>query len=275
MDVLLREARSQARAVPAFECWDGASVRAIVMAAQRAASPVILQAGPPECECGGGPAALRALADLYLKDTEVEAALHLDHGKTLEHVRECLEAGFTSVMLDASLLPYEENVRLSREAAAMAHDFDASCEAELGRVAGAEAGAEVSEDESTQTDPGEAAAFVEDTGIDCLAVAIGTKHGVYHGEPRINLERLRRIADRVSAPLVLHGGSGTPPDILRECVRIGVSKVNICTEYSQAWIDGVTRSAATLTPSVPGIFYASAQAVAVELLLEKIKLIHG
>ncbi|MBT4818236.1 MAG: class II fructose-bisphosphate aldolase, partial [Lentisphaerae bacterium] len=195
MDGLLREARGRKQALPGFECWDSGSIQAIVQAAVQTGLPVVFQASPTEYTYCGGPDALTAMVRWYVDRHEITAALHLDHGSTLAHVRECLEAGFTSVMLDASRHPYEENVRLTRAAVEMACDFDVSVEAELGHVGGFEGDLpELDADETLQTDPDQAAEFVAETGTDCLAVAIGTIHGAYRGKPVINIDRLRAIA---------------------------------------------------------------------------------
>jgi ketose-bisphosphate aldolase len=276
MDTLLRAARAEGRALPAFECWDSNSVQAIATAARRTGQAVIFQASATEYGYCGGPDALAAMVRWYMDKYGIDGALHLDHGTTLAHVEECLAAGFTSVMIDASRESFAENVRLTREAVAMANAADASVEAELGHVAGAEAGLEeIAEHEAALTDPEEAARFVEETGCHCLAVAIGTVHGVYRGVPNIRTDRLAAIVERVEVPIVLHGGSGTPPDRVRECIRLGVAKVNICTELQQAWLDGIAATRKDLTISVPGLFYVPPFEALLAVMLDKIALFGG
>jgi len=273
MDELLLDARSNGRAVPGFECWDSGSVQAISMAAEKTGLPVIFQASPTEYTYCGGPEAVKALVDWYVGQSGITAALHLDHGSTLEHVAECLRAGFTSVMLDASRHPYAENVRLTQAAVAMAQESNASVEAELGHVGGLEGDLpELDEDEAMQTDPVQAAEFVAETGTDCLAVAIGTIHGVYRGTPKINIQRLQAIAARVAVPLVLHGGSLTPDDDIRACIRNGISKINICTELQQAWLAALDESREVNRISVPGSFYALPRDRMAALMVEKLRL---
>ena len=274
MDGLLREARGSRQALPGFECWDSGSVQAIAQAAARTGLPVIFQASPTEYTYCGGPDALAAIVKWYVERHGITAVLHLDHGSTLTHVQECLDAGFTSVMLDASRHPYEENVRLSRAAVEMARGFDVSVEAELGHVGGFE-GDLPELDEATQTDPDQASEFVAETGTDCLAIAIGTIHGAYRGKPVINIERLRAIAARVSQPLVLHGGSMTPEGDIRACIREGITKINICTELQQAWLDGLEESRKINTISVPGAFYALAHERMLEMMIAKLDLFAG
>ena len=173
----------------------------------------------------------------HARRATVPVALHLDHGDTFERVMGCIAAGFTSVMLDASQLPLAENIAATQEVVRAAHAAGVSAEAELGRIGGSETGVDLSDDESALTDPDEARAFVDATGVDALAVSVGTVHGFYKGEPKVRLDLLEKIAEKVSIPLVLHGGSGTPDDVVREAIRLGVAKVNICTEVLAAWID--------------------------------------
>lgn len=260
MDALLQEARERGYAVAAFECWNSANVYAIARGAAACEMPVIFQASAAEYNAMGGAKALREIVSLYVNMTGITAALHLDHGTTLEHVRECVDAGFTGVMLDASRLPYEDNVALTRQAVSLAHAHNVPVEAELGHVAGCEADLDDSGyDADLLTDPVQAAEYVARTGLDCLAVAIGTVHGAYKAAPRIDLDRLDAIASSVSVPLVLHGGSGTPRDVVQQAIHRGITKINVCTDIHVAWLDGIAEARASLTPSVPGRFYAPAQ----------------
>ena len=272
MDELLRKARAGKYAVAAFECWNSANVYGIAAGAAACGMPVIFQASPVEYEIMGGPEMLRRIVEMYVDKTGITAALHLDHGTTIEQVEECIEAGFTSVMLDASMLPFEENLELSRQAAVIAHKHNVSMEAELGHVGGSSEGGVEDNGHRLLTDPREAVAFVRGSGIDCLAVAIGTVHGDYRGEPRIDLDRLRQIAAIIKEPLVLHGGSGTPPEILRQAIALGIAKINICTDIHKTWLEGIAQARTQLTPSVPGKFYRPAHAMLTDKVVEIIKL---
>ena len=273
MDDLLKEARDRRTAVGAFECWNSANVLAIARAAARTGEPVIFQASPAEYDTMGGPDMLRAIVETYVNKWGIRAALHLDHGSTLGNVSDCLAAGFTSVMLDASTLPYAENCGLARKTVEMAHPLNVSVEAELGHVGGASEGGIAAE--NALTVPEEAVRFVKESGIDCLAVSIGTVHGDYRGEPRLRLERLKAIAELLpEVPLVLHGGSGTPPDQLAMAIELGISKINICTEIHKTYLKAIEDSRATLTPSVPGKFYepvVEAVSLHVERLIRQFK----
>lgn len=257
MDDLLKEARENHVAIGAFECWNSNNVRAIALAAARTGAPVIFQASPAEYDTMGGPQMLRVIVEGYAEEYGIRAALHLDHGSTLQNVSECLDAGFTSVMLDASTLPFEENCRLAQQTVELAHARNASVEAELGHVGGAAEGGVVAEDALTV--PEEAERFVAESGIDCLAVSIGTVHGDYRGEPRLRLERLAAIARLLpNLPLVLHGGSGTPPDQLAKAIQLGIAKINICTEIHKTYLKAIEEAGTHLTPSVPGKFHEPA-----------------
>ncbi len=271
MDEILHAARADGRAVAAFNCWDSNSIQAATLAAQRTGQPVIIQASPAE-EHYCGSRAFRTMAEQFADDAGVTAAIHLDHGGTLDQAETYLKSGFKSVMLDGSRHPYDENVRLTQETVRLAQGFGACVEAELGKVMGLEGDVEVPEGEALQTDPDEAAQFVADTNIDCLAVAVGTIHGVYRGKPEINLARLAAIAERVELPLVLHGGSGTPDDLVRECIRLGIAKINIYTELMQAWLGGLGEIMGPDTFPAPGKFYTPAREALIERMVEKISL---
>jgi fructose-bisphosphate aldolase, class II len=255
MDELLKVARKNKMAIGAFECWDSLNVEGIARAARDAKMPVIFQATSMEYRKSGGPELLYDIVTYFIRKYDLDAALHLDHGQNLDEVEECLKANFSSVMLDASVCAFEENVRLSGEASKMAHLANASCEAELGHVGGGDGGAS---SESVLTRPEEAEEFVRRTGVDCLAVSVGTVHGEYHGKPELRLDRLAKIAEVVKAPLVLHGGSGTPPELLKKAISLGIAKINICTDISKAFLAGVKYAEAHETPSLSGYFYSHA-----------------
>lgn len=269
MDTLMRQARDAKIALGAFECWDSLNIQGIAKASALCKTPVIFQASPAEYRTMGGADAMADMVRFFVKKYDIDAALHLDHGSELEHVEECVKSGFTSVMLDASSEIFEENVRLSAEAAKIAHAADCSLEAELGHVSGGDSG---SNNESALTVPEEVVEFVKLTGVDCLAVSIGTVHGDYHGEPELHLDLLQQIASLVDTPLVLHGGSGTPIDQLHAAIKLGIAKINICTDIHKAFLRGMEEAKGTLTPSVPGNYYVPALNNMIEKTVEMIKI---
>ena len=235
MREILINARRGQYAVGAFEFWSLDSAMAVVEAAQSFSTPVILQAGKLEYEYAGGISNLVKLARMAADAVSVSVALHLDHAEDLDDIAQAIDSGFTSVMFDGSHLPFEENIAMTQRVVSMAHPSSVTVEAELGRLAGAEGYMHVSEAEVAQTDPDEAARFVELTMVDALAVAIGTAHGFYRFPPKLNLDRLARIALAVKQPLVLHGGSGTPDGDVCKAIELGIAKVNICTEFIAAY----------------------------------------
>lgn len=273
MREILVEARAGGYAVGGFEFWSLDSAQAIVEAAGEAGVPVVLQTGPLEMQYAGGVDRLAKVARMAAEESPVRVALHLDHGDTLDLARACIDNGFTSVMVDVSALPYRENLETTRRLVEIAAPHGVTVEAELGRVGGAEAELSVSEEDAAQTDPDEAVAFVRDTGLDALAVAIGTAHGFYKSAPRLNFARLGAIAGRVRVPLVLHGGSGTPDDQVIRAIGLGIAKVNVCTELLAAF--GTACTAAQQAPgfrySVPALF-GSGKTAARALLLRKMRL---
>jgi fructose-bisphosphate aldolase, class II len=178
---------------------------------------------------------LSALVKGMAEYANVPVVLHLDHGKTITHVEKAVEYGFTSVMIDASEYDMEENIRLTQEVVTLAHANNISVEAELGRLLPKG----TVDQENFLTVPSEAKLFAEVTGIDALAVAIGTSHGFYKETPFIDIERLKAIKALVRIPLVLHGGSGTPETDVKNAISCGIRKINIATEFHQAYIDAM------------------------------------
>ncbi|MCL2699485.1 MAG: class II fructose-bisphosphate aldolase [Defluviitaleaceae bacterium] len=272
MKEMLVTAREKGYAIGAFEFWSLDSAQAVVEAAAELNMPVILQAGLIECEFAAGIQNLYKIAKCVADDAPIPVALHLDHAETYEFICRAIDAGFTSVMFDGSALPYAENLEITGRVVEAARRAGVSVEAELGRLAGSEGNISVGEEEAMQTDPDEAFAFVRDTGVDALAVAIGTAHGFYTFTPKINISRLKEIAAKVDVPLVLHGGSGTPDDKVAEAIKNGISKVNICTEFvaafGKAYIQ--TQQAPGFKYSIPGLFGPS-KAAGKKLAYEKIK----
>lgn len=235
---MLKKAQQGSYAVGAFNADNMEMVQAIIAAAEAENAPVIIQTTPGTLKYAG-PKCFAGLVSRLAKDAKIPAALHLDHGNSYELAEECAREGYTSLMIDGSKLSFEGNVEITRRVVEMAHGLPV--EAELGTVGGKEDGMEA---KPQYTDPEEAAEFVRLTGISSFAVAIGTAHGVYKGEPKLDLDRLTDVRARVDIPLVLHGTSGVPADQVRECIRRGICKVNYATDLRIAFTDGVKQAIA-------------------------------
>lgn len=177
-------------------------------------------------------------------DAKIPVCLHLDHARTYEDCCAAINAGFSSVMIDGSALPIEENIALTRKVVEFAHPLGVTVEGELGRLVGEEGNIIVCSEEDAQTDPEEARYFVEKSGVDCLAVAIGTQHGIYKKAPKLNIARLKKIRELVNIPLVLHGGSGTPDDQVKEAIENGIAKINVATEIMVTHVNSVEQQKA-------------------------------
>jgi fructose-bisphosphate aldolase class II len=234
MSELLERAAAQGYAVPAFSAWNMETAEAVLRVAHSLRAPVILMAGPGELVVLRAEHQ-RASVQHLLESYPVPAALHLDHGGTMEEVDACLRAGYTSVMLDCSTLPFEENAAALREVVARAHPLGVTVEGEIGHVGRVDGASPESDRGSVLTDPEEAAAYVEATGVDALAIAIGNAHGQYTRLPRLDFDRLAAIRERTHVPLVLHGGSGTPEPDLRRAISLGIAKVNVATDLVTAY----------------------------------------
>lgn len=235
---MFKRARKESYAVVGFAAYNLETVRALVQTANDLEAPVMVQTTPSNID-NAGIEYLAAIVKIAAERAAVPVALHLDHGDSIERVKACLEHGYTSIMIDGSGLPYEENVALVQEAVKLAHAKGVPVEAELGRVGGVEDDLSVDEANVRYTNPELAAEFVERTGLDSLAIAIGTAHGMYKGEPKLDFGRLSLIASKVPVPLVLHGASGVPGESIRETVRRGITKINIATELKIPFADGL------------------------------------
>ena len=233
---MLKQAQAGGYAVGAFNAENLEMAQAIVAAAEEENAPVIIQTTPGTLKYAG-PKCFAGLVKRLARDAKVPVALHLDHGSSFELAKECAWEGYTSLMIDGSKLPYEENIALTRSVVEMAGSLPV--EAELGTVGGKEDGMEA---KPQYTDPDQAADFVDRTGISSFAVAIGTAHGVYRGEPKLDLDRLAEVRARVDIPLVLHGTSGVPEDQVRACIARGICKVNYATELRQVFTAAVRQA---------------------------------
>ena len=209
-------------------------LQAIIEAAEEENSPVFFQASQGGIKYAGIEY-IAGMARVAAEKAKVPVALNLDHGTSFNQVVQCVRHGFSAVMIDGSHYSYEENIALTKKVVEVAQPCGVSVEAELGRIGGVEDDIKVAAEDAAFTDPKEAAEFVERTNVDALAIAIGTAHGVYKGEPKLDFKRLAEIAAATDVPLVLHGASGVGDESIRKAVPHGICKINIDTELRQAF----------------------------------------
>lgn len=233
---MLNKAFKEHYAVGQFNINNVEWTSAILEEAEKTKTPVILGVTTSASKYMGGWHTVVGMVKGLMEDLKitVPVALHVDHGPTVKDCKDAIDAGFTSVMIDASHYPLEENIRIVKEVTDYAHSRPnyVSVEAELGRVGGQE---DFVVAESAYAIPEECVRLVKETGVDCLAPALGSVHGPYHGEPKLGFKEMKEIAGLVNIPLVLHGGSGIPNDQLRMAIDRGTSKININTECQMAW----------------------------------------
>lgn len=226
---ILKKAQKEGYAIPAFNCHNLETIQVIVEVANELRSPVII-AGTPGTFDYAGRDYIQSIVETASKKYSIPIVLHLDHHTDIESIKTSLELGTKSVMIDASHYPYEKNIEIVKKVVDIAKKYDATVEAELGMLGGQEDDLIVDEKDSKYTNPLQAKDFVEKTGIDSLAVAIGTAHGLYKEEPKLDFDRLKEIREKVDIPLVLHGASGVPEEAVKKAIKLGVAKVNIATE---------------------------------------------
>ena len=234
---LMLNAQKNHYAIGAFNVENVEMVQAVVAAAEQLSSPVILQTTPGTLKYAS-PELFYANVAVAAQAAKVPIVMHLDHGSSFPLALRAFRAGYTSIMIDGSQKPFEENIALTKSVVDACHAGGIPVEAELGKVGGKEDDLDGGEGNG-YTVPEEAAKFVEKTGVDFLAVAIGTAHGVYKGVPKLDLERISRIRELVAVPLVLHGTSGVPDETVRECIARGMCKVNYATDLRIAFTNGV------------------------------------
>jgi ketose-bisphosphate aldolase len=235
---MLRSARDHGYCVGAFNVVDYLSIEAVVKAAENRRSPAIIQASSGTIK-RFGVKALVTMARTAAAESKVPLALHLDHGTDCKILSEAIDAGFNSVMIDASAHPFEENISITAAVVKEAHARGVSVEGEIGVVAGVEDDIVAAHDASLYTTPEQAIEFKERTGIDFLAAAIGTAHGFYKVEPKLNIETLQQIHDRTDYLLVVHGGTGLSDEVVRNLVKAGANKFNVSTMIKQVYTDAL------------------------------------
>jgi len=233
---VLKQAQAQRIAIGGFDIFNVVSAQAVAQAAEELKTPVLFQAGSSSVRHMGVVLTARILREVA-ESTSVPAVVHLDHGPEgydLELIKSCIDAGFTSVMVDGSRLPLNENIKLTKEVIAMAHPRAVCVEGELGQVSRNTSATE-EEIRELMTKPEEARQYVDATGVDYLAVSIGSVTGIFKGKIKLDLERLQRIRDAVDIPLVIHGGTSIPFEEVGKAIRMGICKVNIAHALRKAF----------------------------------------
>lgn len=272
MNEFLPKAKANRFAVGQFNMNNLEFAQAIMQAAMELNSPFIYGVSEGALKYMGMEYTV-AIAEAAAKKSGLPIALHLDHGSSFEVAMECIRAGFSSVMFDGSHYPFEENIRLTKEVVKAAHAMGVSVEGELGTIGGVEDDISVDEADASLAKPEEAIRFYEETGVDCLAIAVGTAHGMYAGEPNIRFDIIREVADAIPVPIVLHGGSGVPDEAIRKAIEAGVGKINVNTENQVACTNAIREVLAKDTKVYdPRKYLTPARAAMVEVVKSKMVL---
>ncbi|RAP75992.1 class II fructose-bisphosphate aldolase [Paenibacillus montanisoli] len=269
---MLQRAREGRYAVAAFNVHTLEMLQAVTEAAAETQSPLIIQSTVGTVK-HLGPDYLAAAATVAANRTGLPIALHLDHCTDFNLIVKCIRAGYTSVMIDASMHPFEENAARTSKVMEVAAAAGVNVEAELGKVGGVEDDIVVDDRDALLADPDECEAFMARTGVHTLAPAIGTAHGIYKGTPNIDFKRIAAIAERVAAPLVLHGGSGIPAEQVKLAVSLGMAKMNIATELRIAFSDAIKQVFASRPDeNDPRTYMIPAKQAVKQLAIEKMQL---
>ena len=271
----IHKARERGCAIASFNVHNLETIQAVAEGAALENCPVIIQTTPGTLKHAGigyVAAIVKEAARLY----DIPMALHVDHCTSFETIVQCMCAGYTSLMIDTAHLPYDENVAMVRKVVEMAHANGIAVEGELGRIGGTEDDLSTDEREATCTVPSEALDFVSRTGLDMLAIAIGTAHGEYKGEPKLDFERLTAIRNVVDVPLILHGASGVPDWQIKESLSRGIAKINIATELKIPMAKAIQDTfAAKPTENDPRKYMGNAKKAVTEVVRQKIRLCGG
>ena len=236
---MLLKAQKEGYAVPAFNIHNLETLQVVAETAMEMRSPVIIAGTPSTIEDYAGPDYIKAMAEVASNKYNIPIAIHLDHFENVEAIKKDIDIGFRSCMIDASKYEFEKNIEIVKDVVEYAHRYDAVVEAELGKLGGREDDIEVDAKDAMYTNPDDALEFVNRTGVDSLAIAIGTAHGLYKGEPKLDFERLKEIREKVNVPLVLHGASDVPDELVEKAISLGICKVNIATDLKVPFSDAV------------------------------------
>ena len=275
MNQMLEIAKENHFAVGAFNVADSNFLRVVIEAAEENDAPAIIAVHPTELDFTKDEFFQYAVS--RAKNSTVPFVIHMDHGDSLASILRGIHCGFSSVMIDGSLLPFEENIALTKEVVDVCHKIGVSVEGELGTIGNTGTSVEGGVSEVIYTKPEDAQEFVERTGIDSLAVAIGTAHGIYPKDvkPALKMDVLTSIKEKVAIPLVLHGGSANPDEEIAKAVQIGIQKVNISSDYKYAFYKKCREILATTELWDPNAIYPECIAAAKEVVKQKMELFHS
>ena len=268
---LIKKAKEQKKAIAAFNIHNLETIQAVIEGAYELNAPVIIQTKPGTLRHVGIESVasiVKALAGKY----NIPIALHMDHCPSFDTIVSCIQNGYTSVMIDGAHYEYDENVALVKSVVKMAHAVGVQVEGEIGKIGGVEDDMFVNEADASFTVPSEAKKFVMDTGIDTLAVAIGTAHGMYKGEPNLDFDRIEEIDGLVDVPLVLHGASGVPDEQVKRSIELGMAKVNIATELKNPMVAAIREVIKNPDENDPRHYMGAAKKAVKEVVKKKIRL---
>ncbi|MDD3679002.1 MAG: class II fructose-bisphosphate aldolase [Patescibacteria group bacterium] len=271
---LYKKARKHGFAIGAFNTSNAEITKAIIKTAERLGSPVIIETSENEMAHVGSEVMVAEITAIA-KNTKIPVALHLDHGKSFESVREAIRAGYSSVHIDGSTLAFEENFKLTKAVVDLAHNNKVAVEGEVGHIEGNSSEHKLPFEikKENLTDPGDAAFFVKKTKVDILAISIGNIHGLYETTPMLDFDRLEEISKSVKLPFSLHGGSGIPKNQIQKAIAFGITKINVNTEIRVAFKRGLLHEFDLRPDEVVPYKYLPAGSAAVEKVVEsKIKI---
>ena len=269
---ILEKAQNEGYAVPAFNIHNLETIQVVLKAARDLKSPVILAATPSTVKYADENYLL-AIMNKATELNDIPIAFHLDHHENVDDIKRIIKLGCKSVMIDASKHEFDENVSIVKDIVNFAHKYGTTVEAELGKLGGVEDNLEVDDKDAYLTNPNEALKFVKLTGVDSLAVAIGTAHGLYKCEPKLDFKRLEEIRRLVHVPLVLHGASGVSYDAVQEAIKNGICKVNIATELKIPFSNAIKKYfEENPNASDPRQYLVPAKNAMYDVVAEKIKM---
>lgn len=264
---MLQHAYQNKYGVGAFSAHNAETILGILEAAEEEQAPIMIQVGQKVIQTLGMES-MKSLIDIYEKQFTVPVSIHLDHSRSFDQTMDAVQLGFQSVMFDGSARSFEENSKITRVVVQVANALNIGSEGEIGKIGGTEDDISVDEKDALITTTDEAVAFVEATGVDYLAVSIGTAHGLYKQTPNLRFERLDEISQAVKRPIVLHGGSDVPNEQVQKAIQLGVAKINVDTELRQAFTNGVKE---TLEQNPDEIVLANSLGQGKEYLKKKVQ----